>query len=65
MARISDLHSKWMKQPKYCKADEALEEEVVLASAVIHARNRAGLTQQELARKLGMMQLPVPLPSEP
>ena len=56
MARISDMHKKWMKEPKYRKAYEALEEEFVLASAVIDARNRAGLTQQELARKMGTTQ---------
>ena len=56
MARVSDLHKKWMKEPKYRKAYEALEEEFVLASAVIDARNRAGLTQKELARKMGTTQ---------
>jgi DNA-binding transcriptional regulator YiaG len=58
MARISDLHRKWMKEPKYRKGYEALEEEFVLASAVIviDARNRAGLTQQQLARKMGTTQ---------
>jgi transcriptional regulator with XRE-family HTH domain len=45
-----------MKEPKYRKAYQALEEEFVLASAVIDARNRAGLTQQELARKMGTTQ---------
>jgi transcriptional regulator with XRE-family HTH domain len=56
MARITDLHKKWMKEPKYRKAYEALEEEFVLASAVIEVRNRAGLTQQGLARKMGTTQ---------
>ena len=56
MARVADLHKKWMKEPKYRKAYEALEEEFVLAAAVIDARNRAGLTQQELARKMGTTQ---------
>jgi transcriptional regulator with XRE-family HTH domain len=56
MARITDLHRKWMKGPKYRNAYEALEEEFVLASAVIDARNRAGLTQQELAQKMGTTQ---------
>jgi transcriptional regulator with XRE-family HTH domain len=56
MARITDLHKKWMKEPKYRKAYEALEEEFVLASAVIDVRNRAGLTQEELARKMGTTQ---------
>jgi transcriptional regulator with XRE-family HTH domain len=56
MARIADLHKKWMKEPKYRKAYEALEKEFALASAVIDARNRAGLTQQALARKMGTTQ---------
>ena len=56
MARISELHKKWMKEPRYQKAYQALEEEFALASALIGARNRAGLTQQELARKMGTSQ---------
>jgi predicted transcriptional regulator len=56
MARISDIHKKWMREPKYRKAYEALEEEFVLASAVMDVRNRAGLTQEQLARKMGTTQ---------
>jgi predicted transcriptional regulator len=56
MTQISDMHKRWMNEPKYRKAYEALEEEFVLASAVIHARNRAGLTQQELAIRMGTIQ---------
>src|ERR1035441_8472792 len=56
MARISDLHKKWMKEPKYKKAYDALEEEFALASAVMDVRSRAGLTQGELARKMGTTQ---------
>ncbi len=56
MARISEMHKKWMKEPKYKKAYDALEEEFVLASAVMDVRNRAGLTQEELARKMGTTQ---------
>jgi ribosome-binding protein aMBF1 (putative translation factor) len=50
-AYLTCMHKKWMKEPRYRKAYEALEEEFVLASALIDARNRAGLTQEELARK--------------
>src|SRR5712691_11939597 len=56
LARISDLHRKWMKEPKYRKAYKAVEEEFVLASAVMDVRSRAGLTQQELARRIGTTQ---------
>ena len=56
MARISDLHKRWMKDQRYRKVYVALEEEFALASAVIEARSRVGLTQQELARKMGTTQ---------
>src|SRR5271155_4878271 len=56
MARVSDMHKRWMKEPKYKKAYDALEDEFVLASAVMDVRNRAGLTQEELARKMGTTQ---------
>jgi transcriptional regulator with XRE-family HTH domain len=56
MARIADLHKKWMKEPGYRKAWNSLDDEFKLASALIDARNRAGLTQTELARKMGTTQ---------
>ncbi len=56
MARISDMHKRWMKGPEYRKAYEALEGEFDLAKSVIEARNRVGLTQAELARKMGTTQ---------
>jgi hypothetical protein len=49
MARISDTHRKWMKEPMYRNAYEALEEEFVLAPAVMDMRNHAGLTPEDLA----------------
>jgi len=56
MTRISDLHKKWMKNESYQKEYDALEEEFALANAVIEARTRAGLTQEELAQKMGTTQ---------
>jgi ribosome-binding protein aMBF1 (putative translation factor) len=56
MARITELHQLWMKEPKYRKAYDALEDEFAVAKAVIAARIRAGLTQTELARKMGTTQ---------
>jgi transcriptional regulator with XRE-family HTH domain len=50
------MHKKWMKEPKYRKAYDALEDEFALASAVMEVRNRAGLTQEELAQKMGTTQ---------
>ena len=46
MARISEMHKKWLKEPKYKKAYDALEEEFVLAGTVMDVRNSAGLTQE-------------------
>jgi ribosome-binding protein aMBF1 (putative translation factor) len=46
------LHDKWLKDAKYRKAYEDLEEEYQLASALIEARARAGLTQEELAARM-------------
>lgn len=56
LARISEMHKKWIKEPEYRKAYEALEGEFALAEAVIDARNRVGLTQAQLARKMGTTQ---------
>ncbi len=56
MARITELHRRWMKEPNYRKEYDSLEDEFAVAKAVIAARNRAGLTQAELARKMGTTQ---------
>jgi predicted transcriptional regulator len=45
-----------MKEPEYCRDYEALEDDLAVAKAVIAARNRAGLTQTELPRKMGTTQ---------
>lgn len=52
MTKISELHNKWLKNADYSAAYEALEDEFALASAVIEARSRAGLTQEELADRM-------------
>ena len=56
MTRVTELHKKWIRDPKYRKAYDALEDEFALASAVIDARNRAGLTQHELAKRMSTTQ---------
>lgn len=38
MARITEMHKRWMKEPKYRKAYEALEDEFAVAKAVILIR---------------------------
>jgi hypothetical protein len=34
MARITEMHKRWMKEPKYRKAYEALEDEFAVAKAI-------------------------------
>jgi transcriptional regulator with XRE-family HTH domain len=50
--RVDDLHKAWMKDPEYRREYEALGEEFSLVSAMIAARTRAGLTQQEVATRM-------------
>ncbi len=53
---VSELHRKWMKDPEYAREYDALEDEFALAAALIGARARADLTQQQLAKKMGTTQ---------
>lgn len=50
--RVDELHKEWLKNPAYRKVYEALEEEFSLTSALIEARSRAGLTQQQVASRM-------------
>lgn len=50
--RIDDLHKEWIKDLKYRREYEALEEEFSLAGALIEARTRAGLTQEQVAVRM-------------
>ena len=50
--RVDDLHKEWMKNPKYRREYEALEEEFSLTAVLIEARSRAGLTQEQVARRM-------------
>jgi len=53
MTRVDDLHKKWLKErPGYARAVADLEEEFQLARALIGARARAGLTQEQLATRM-------------
>jgi ribosome-binding protein aMBF1 (putative translation factor) len=56
VTRVRDLHERWMDEPAYRAEYEALEEEYQLARALIEARTRAGLTQEELAARMGTAQ---------
>ena|ERR1022692_2924955 len=49
---VDDLHKGWLKDPGYRRAYEAIEKEFSLVAALIEARTRAGLTQEEVARRM-------------
>jgi ribosome-binding protein aMBF1 (putative translation factor) len=50
------LFAEWRKDPEYVAAYDALEEEFALASQIIGARARAGLSQAELAERMNTSQ---------
>ena len=56
MIKFSTLHKKWMKDSAYRKEYDALEEEFALIEEVAKARQRAGLSQAELARRMNTTQ---------
>jgi transcriptional regulator with XRE-family HTH domain len=53
MTKIAELHQRWLAEPAYRAAYAASEGEFVLARELIAARARAGLTQEQLAQRMG------------
>jgi ribosome-binding protein aMBF1 (putative translation factor) len=51
--RAEELHRKWMEDPEYRRAYEALEPEFTIARAIIEARIKRKISQAELAKKMG------------
>lgn len=67
---VEEVFAEWEKDPEYRAAYDALEEEFALASALIEARSRAQMTQEQVAKAMGTTQAAVarlegcnPLPS--
>jgi ribosome-binding protein aMBF1 (putative translation factor) len=56
MTKVRDLHKKWMKEPAYRQAHEALAPEFEIVRALIRARVQAGLTQEQLAKRMATTQ---------
>lgn len=68
--RLEDKHKELLNDPKYKKAYTELEEEFLVARALIEARKSANLTQTQVAERMGTTQSVVarmesgkPLPS--
>lgn len=53
---VEESFAEWRKDPEYVAAYDALEEEFALASALIHARGEAHMTQEEVAEAMGTTQ---------
>ncbi len=49
---VENVFQEWRKDPAYGEVYNALEEEFALASVMIDARAKAGLTQEQLAEKM-------------
>jgi transcriptional regulator with XRE-family HTH domain len=47
-----EIFERWRKDPDYVAAYDGLAGEFALASALIEARSRAGLTQEQLAKRM-------------
>ncbi len=52
----AESFQQWRKDPKYLAAYDALEKEFALASALIEARSKADMTQEEVAEAMGATQ---------
>jgi DNA-binding XRE family transcriptional regulator len=68
--RLEDKHKELLNDPEYKKAYIELEEEFLVAKALIEARKSANLTQTQVAERMGTTQSVVarmesgnPLPS--
>lgn len=53
---LKDYRTKLLADPKVQAAYEALEEDYTLATALLQARRMSGLTQEELAQRMGTTQ---------
>jgi transcriptional regulator with XRE-family HTH domain len=53
---LKKVAKRWMKEAGFKRGYEALEDEFSLASQLIEARARAGLTQAEVAERMGTSQ---------
>jgi transcriptional regulator with XRE-family HTH domain len=50
--KVDELHKRWMKDPAYRSEYEGLAEEFSLIQALIQARTRAGMTQEQVAKRM-------------
>ena len=53
---VFEYHEQMRDNPEYKAAYDALEQEFAIANALIQARSEAGMTQKDVAEKLGVSQ---------
>lgn len=53
MMSHDEMVAKWMKDPEFKKEYDALEEEFALFDECLKARREAGLTQEDVAARMG------------
>jgi len=53
MKTHKEMVEDWKKDPAFRREYDALEEEFVLFDELLKARKKAGLTQEEVARRMG------------
>ncbi|MGV6840444.1 MAG: helix-turn-helix domain-containing protein [Planktomarina sp.] len=56
MTDIADLKTEWMNDPEFKVEYKALDAEFTLARQLITARTEAGLTQEQVAKRMGTRQ---------
>ena len=56
---VEEAAKEWMKSPKFRAAYDELEEEFALATALIRARGKADMTQEDVAKAMGTTQAAV------
>ncbi|MDD2844654.1 MAG: helix-turn-helix transcriptional regulator [Rhodoferax sp.] len=56
MTKISTLHDQWLKTPGYEEAYAQSQAEFELARQLIEARTKSGLSQEEIASRMGTSQ---------
>ena len=56
MSSVTELKKQWLKDPRVSDAFEDMKPEFAVARALLTARIESGLTQEEVAKRMGTTQ---------
>ena len=56
---VEATHKRWMKDPAFAEAYNALEDEFATLNELLRARRQAGMTQADVAERMGIAQASV------